>query len=1136
MQKRIAKVLSVTTSITTTLWVSGAASFAPVNAAVTINEGDIFRASNDYKVYIAKYVGAKKFKRWFVGPQMFDIYKHLGFAKVKVVDPAVAAGFTESKLVRVDGDDKVWHIGNAVAGQSAEKQWIPTLAVFQGAGFDWDGVYLINAAEGAWYAMGANYGGATGPTPTTTPMGGTIGASLAVDNPAGSVLADGSVYNSMLKVTLVGGPATVTGLTVTKYGLLANAEVNGVSVWDQTGKRHGAVVTSFSSDNKATIGFGSDPIVMNGAAQTITIKANIKSTAQSGTVYLGVASASDIASNGTIGGAFPLMGNLFTITDGASSLGNVTITGEAVAGTSAEGASQNADIGDEQKEIGRFRFTQTNGLEDIQVEGLTFYVAGTITESKDVLNWKLYDAANNVLATAEKPVDRYVTFMLGTPYKIEKGLNRVLTVKADVKDGSGKTFRTGIQNDYDVMIRGVSTGAYMSPASFSSEVMPTNPWFKVSSGELTITVAPGSPSGNIAQGATDQPLAKFILRSKGEDMEVRKLDLYITRAGAQTALTGNVSIRDEAGTVTHATMAASDSEVYNNTTVGTRYDLSTYIQLKSNVDKVITVYGNVSSSAANTDKYTVYVGNLYAKRLSTIDYQDYLSTIGTYQGAYQLSVISGSLTVSKNSAFGDTTIAPSSNDVKIGSFVVQGGQAEDATLTALQISVTSGDSTAVRNVKVKVNNVQQGSTVATLSSANTFSVNIVVPKSTPVIVDIFGDAASDSSGKTLQLALSQRTMTVTGRATSNTIDAPVPGIVLQAMSFAKGTLTITRDSSSQTEQILTPVNGALLGSWKLEARNEKLTLSKITFAAKTADGSTNVGAATGDSNFGTLSLKEGSNPLGPGAVMVGTDVTFTGFNLEIPAAGSKVISLYADLTGSGVQDPGSVVRWVVKSDDTSQDMTLQGAAGVVQPTEINGNWSETAFATSTRFLYHNSKPVIALSGSSPTTGKSPSTNDTLFIFTVTNSGVRDMRIGSLTATVSQSGMNAAGTVSAFELFDGTTKIATNNRLIGGSTSTPVAIGFTAREAIGTLMENLTITAGGQKTFTIKADTSDIRDGLNSSDYARLTVKIDGQTGYGTSSWNSGDVQFFYTPVTPSTEVGPFYVSDSYPVSSATLAY
>ena len=50
--KKFKKVISITTSLTTVLWMSGAAMIAPMttHAAVTIKDGDIFRASNDYKV------------------------------------------------------------------------------------------------------------------------------------------------------------------------------------------------------------------------------------------------------------------------------------------------------------------------------------------------------------------------------------------------------------------------------------------------------------------------------------------------------------------------------------------------------------------------------------------------------------------------------------------------------------------------------------------------------------------------------------------------------------------------------------------------------------------------------------------------------------------------------------------------------------------------------------------------------------------------------------------------------------------------------------------------------------------------------------------------------------------------------
>jgi hypothetical protein len=136
------------------------ASAIPNGAGVSVNDADIFRASNDYKVYIAKYVNGKMFKRWFVGPQMFGFYKHLGFAKVKVVDPSIAAQFTESKLIRKDGNQEIYFVGNATAGQSADKELVNPSA-FQAAGFDQDGIFVINSAESNWYSMGANFGSAS---------------------------------------------------------------------------------------------------------------------------------------------------------------------------------------------------------------------------------------------------------------------------------------------------------------------------------------------------------------------------------------------------------------------------------------------------------------------------------------------------------------------------------------------------------------------------------------------------------------------------------------------------------------------------------------------------------------------------------------------------------------------------------------------------------------------------------------------------------------------------------------------------------------------------------------------------------------------------------------------------------------
>jgi hypothetical protein len=1136
-KKSLTKVLSVTTTVTTTLWVSGAALLAPMasKAAVTINEGDIFRASNDYKVYIAKYVGAKKIKRWFVGPQMFDFYKHLSFAVVKVVDPSVAATFTESKLVRMDGDDKVYNIGNAVAGSGAQKQWVNSLAAFQAAGFDWDGVFLINAAEHGWYTDGGVYGGG----PVVTPVGGTIGASLASDNPAGAVIASGSLYNNVLKVTFVGGPASITGLTVTKYGLIANSNVTGLSVWDANGMRHGSVVTSLSSDNKATIGFGNDPIVVNGSA-TVTIAANLASGATSGTFYMGITSAADVQANGSVGGAFPLMGNIFTLADGQYSLGDVWVEAQSPAGNAASTDAGNTDVGDLQKEIAKFKFTQNNSNEAIKIEALTMYVEGDTTESSDVKNWKLYDAANNVLATAEKPADRMITFMLSNGYTIDKGLSRVLSVKADFLNGSSRWVRVQIQNDYDVKVKGLGTNAYVQPKSstgttFATPTVASNAYFKVRQGTLSVTKSADSPSSQVAAGASEAVLAKFTLRASGEDMEVRKMDLYIP--ATVHALTGNVSVRSADGSVTYlTTSAATGSTVYVDSDV--KFDLSTYMQLKSNVDTVIAVYGNVSSNATAADSYQANVKNFYVKRLSSIDYTT-LST--SYSPANVLAVGVNEVTVARNTSFGDSTAPPSLVGAKIGSFMVQGGTAEDARISSIQLKGAS--STSVNNLVVKVAGVQQGSTVsAPTLSGNTFSVSINVPKSTPVTVDVYGDVVAQTlttATGTMRLIIPASGLTVIGLNTSNTTNPPASELQLQTISFGAGTLTVSKDSSSPTEQILTPANGVLMGNWKFAAANEDLKLSKVTF--RVLDGTASSAGAPLN-NFGTMYLKDGSTTLAS-ASLVNNDVLFSGFNLTIPASGYKVLSLYADLTGSGNQVPGSIAIWTVKSDTTPTDIDVTGSSGSLGVNYINGTGANTEFAASNKFLYHNSKPVIAAKSDTPSGSHSGQSADTLFIFTITNSGTRDMRVQSLSVTIAATAgtSGADGDIDTVELYDGTQKIAngTNTGVTAsamGANSGSVIWGFSQTNDVSSYLDNFVITAGSYKHLTVKANTSAIRGSLGSGQYATVSSRIAGTTGAASgSAWNTGNIEYYYTPVF-GTEQGPFYASDSFTVNGGTLTY
>ena len=125
MSKTFKKVISVTTSATTILWLSGIAALAPLAAmAATINEGDTIRVANTFDVYIAKYVGAKKFKRLILSPSVFNSYGHLSWSAIKTVTQAEMDAFTTSTLVRAVGDPKVYSLVPTPNSDSGSKQWV----------------------------------------------------------------------------------------------------------------------------------------------------------------------------------------------------------------------------------------------------------------------------------------------------------------------------------------------------------------------------------------------------------------------------------------------------------------------------------------------------------------------------------------------------------------------------------------------------------------------------------------------------------------------------------------------------------------------------------------------------------------------------------------------------------------------------------------------------------------------------------------------------------------------------------------------------------------------------------------------------------------------------------------------------
>lgn len=119
-----------------------------------IIDGDLIQVKNTFDIYIVKIVGAKKFKRLILNPEIFNSYGHLKWENVKEVLQATADNYAVSDLVieaNEDGsiaDPKVYRVSSAKGSDVGEKRWLNvSSAQFEAAGLDWDSLYKINSTE-----------------------------------------------------------------------------------------------------------------------------------------------------------------------------------------------------------------------------------------------------------------------------------------------------------------------------------------------------------------------------------------------------------------------------------------------------------------------------------------------------------------------------------------------------------------------------------------------------------------------------------------------------------------------------------------------------------------------------------------------------------------------------------------------------------------------------------------------------------------------------------------------------------------------------------------------------------------------------------------------------------------------------
>lgn len=1152
MNKLTKKFASVGLTVTTAVWLSGATMFVPVASAQSTAE--LQALINSLLVQIAA------------------LQAQLNAAQ----GVAPSTSFTRDLTVGSTGDDV-----------KALQQWLNAggyQVAASGAGSPGNessyfgsltraALAKYQAAKGITPSVGyfgpktrASIAAAAPVTPTVPGVTPVVGAALRVEGagPAAAIIPDGSIYNNLLKLKFTAGSsdASVTGVIITRGGFVANTNVTGISAWDDAGARYGNIITALTSDGQATLSFGNKPfMVPAGTTKYLTLAANISAAANGGSISFNVNSASNINVSGGVAveGTFPVSGNVMTIVDGASSLGNlyaddVSIAGLTYSGIESSSVTGNVEIGDTQREVFKLRLTQNNSLEAVKVERIVVYAEGTLQESTDLKNWTLYSPEGSVLATAAQSYDRYVTFALATPYVIDKGLAKDFSVKVDIADGSSRYFRVFIQNDYDILVRGVTTGAGVlaldsaGGALTASDTQLAAGGFKMKQGTLTVSRNSASPSGAIAPSAQNVVFGKFDLKSAGEKLEVQKMYIAIVKPASGVVLTGSLTVRDAVTGETYLSISADTSGLQKNTGTATTtadmtsQNLSAYMTIESGATKTIEVVGTVAATATSSSNYTANVGGFYVRRFSTNDYTTTPATTAAPTTGNQIDVRDVSLTVTKSTSFPDSNRSPGALDAKIAEFTFQASAADDIRINS--VNFTMLNATSVQNLTLKDGTTPLGSTIGTPSdSSNVFSPSgYTILKSQTKTLALYANVLTSAAG-TFRVNVAASGVSGYGVASGKTLsDTPSSAVTGQTNTAAAASLTIDAAPDTQISKVYLAGNtGVELGKIRFEARNDSLTLNEIVLQLKSASTTIWTVATSVQSIFARVYLYDGSTLLNTGGTTFSSgDATITGLNVSLPQGAYKTLTVKADLNGpDGMSTSTRPIVGAIQVKSTgSTDLKVQKGSG---GTLASGDITLTSNAASNFFLFHGTAPSIATSDPSSKTG-SPGSTEEVFRFTVSNSGPVSLTLATSTITVTLVNASTSGSILAWKLQDtSANEISTVTKTLAGDPSGN-ATSTTVDFAMGTVYSE--INAGSSRTYVVKANTLSARGGLASTaSPVRVTVKIDGAKGYLSTDesgneyyWRNGTLSYSYK-VRSNTDTSQYnFASDSGEVFGSTISY
>jgi hypothetical protein len=765
---------------------------------------------------------------------------------------------------------------------------------------------------------------------------GSITATLASDNPPAGALIGSQASADLLHINFL-GTGTVTSVTLQRSGISDQNLFTNVYLYDGNTR----ISDGYSFNVSGQLVMNGLNIVVNGS-HTISVRGDIMASA-SGSQGSAVVSLTNYTANGSAMSA-NVTGNMMSVVSGT--LATVYLAANTMAST----ATINA---------GTSQYTfWTDSLQvntrSVLLKTANFRMIGS-APSDALSNIKLFiDGVDTgkVASLITITGSNYASFdLVSAPITLTTGTHTI-DVRADVEKGTNRTIQMSIQQASDLMVSDPQVGVNIAVLGASGAAFSANSGTTVtiSWGTVTVSVDPTFTSQtDVTSSASNAVIGRYVLHAYGEDVKVSSLQ--VTPLIESATSTGDTCTTDASGaTVTGACGLNNVTLYFNGSQVGSSsnwthalmaaatpitFTLGSQMIAPAGQDSIVEVRADLQTAASvaytgGTVKVTLVADTDNAYGQSS----NYIVGVPTAnQSTTGLTISTATLSVSKSTAYGNQTVSPSTAGVKIGSYILQNQSTSEAVrLTTLTVNLTTDGTTAMTSSTTPAltnfsalrtsDTTGSGSTPIQPTASNTFSVSDVLQPGASMVIDIFANTSSATSGDVVTR------LTVASIGVSSNISSAGTIQTGQTISLGTGTLSTPTlvVSSTTPAQYIAAAGGATnatQATFNFVSTSGASTITELKFTVSDAMSAT---AQT------VTSICVGSVCGSP----VSGVVTLTGLSLAVPNGGGgltqNVQVSYAPVGTSGITPGDTTYIYMTSVKSVSGGTTSTDTVSVAAPT------------------------------------------------------------------------------------------------------------------------------------------------------------------------------------------------------------